>query len=454
MGHALTRRAPRRRPESRAGRDRAREAAPEGSPTSRGGAYLVGALRSGEAEAEVEAHLDELSALADTAGFEASGRAILPVRAINPATFIGKGQARDVGLMAAGLGAEVVVVDEDLSPAQVRNLEKITELAIVDRAGLIIDIFAQHARSREARTQVELARLQYLLPRLAGRWGHLSRQVGGGPGGTKGEGEKQIELDRRMIRRRIDNLRGQLARVDRARRLRRSARRSIREVALVGYTNVGKSSLFNRLAGAKARVEDQLFATLDPTVRRVETGRRGAYLVKDTVGFIRKLPHDLVASFRSTFQEAERADLLLLVVDASHPALEEQLETALAVLRESELERLPRVLVFNKIDRLEESACRGLSSRYPGAHLVSAATGRGLDALGEALADRMLGEELTGTLEIPSDRRDLVALARRIANVERCEQDNGMIQLTLRATGSIFARLERRLEERETETEG
>ncbi len=446
MGRPLTSRASRRRHAPRADRDSAGDGAFDAASGGRGRAYLVGAIRSGQLEADVEAHLAELSALADTAGFDEAGRAMLPVRAIHPATFIGQGQAKDVGLMAQGLGAAVVVVDEDLSPAQVRNLEKITDLTIVDRAGLIIDIFAQHARSKEARTQVELARLQYLLPRLAGRWSHLSRQVGGGPGGTKGEGEKQIELDRRMIRRRIDHLRRQLARVDRARRIRRSSRREIREVALVGYTNVGKSSLFNRLAGASTRVENQLFATLDPTVRRVEAGRRGAYLVKDTVGFIRKLPHDLVASFRSTFQEADDADLLLLVVDASHPAFEEQLETAETVLRESGLEDIPRVLVLNKIDRLDEPARLGLASRYPRAHLVSAVSGHGLDHLEEALADRLLGRERTGTLEIPSHRGDVVEMARRLAEVERCEQENGMIQLTLRATGSTFARLERRLD--------
>ncbi|MBP7149033.1 MAG: GTPase HflX [Acidobacteria bacterium] len=413
-----------------------------GEPALRGGAYLVGVARAGAVTGDVEEHVDELAALADTAGFGESGRAILPLRVPTPATFIGRGQAEDVGVIAREMGASLVVVDEDLGPAQVRNLEKIFDLPVVDRAGLIIDIFAQRARSREARLQVEMARLEYLLPRLAGRWAHLSRQVGGGRGGLKGEGEKQIELDRRMIRRRIDHLRRDLKRVDRSRDVRRRARRALPEAALVGYTNAGKSSLFNALARSNVKVEDRLFATLDPTVRRVDLGRRGTFLLKDTVGFIRKLPHHLVASFRSTFEEAGEAELLVLVVDLAHPASAEQQQVAERVIEETGLGHLPRLLVFNKADLAGAELVRAVEHRHPQAVVVSARTGAGLDHLAGALADRLLGREITGTVTIPAARGDALAFAQRSGVVERLVSVDGLVRLTLRAPQRAFTQLD------------
>ncbi len=421
----------------------------------RGGAYLVGIVRPGSTHDDAQGHLDELSALGDTAGFAEAGRAILPVRAPNPALFIGPGQAQDLGTMARALGAEVVIVDEDLTPAQVRNLEKIVELPVVDRAGIIIDIFAQRARSREARTQIEIAQLEYLLPRLAGRWAHLNRQVGGGPGGTKGEGEKQIELDRRMIRRRIDRLRRDLVGVDRARAVRRKARTGVPQVALVGYTNVGKSSLFNALTqdganaltrgGASARpgvlVEDRLFATLDATVRRLDYGRRGAVLMKDTVGFIRRLPHHLVAAFRSTFQEAGEADLLLLVVDLAHPLGEEQRETALAVLADTGLGEHPLLLVFNKVDAAPPDVRAAAEHAHPDAVFLSARTGQGLERLRKVLADRLLGVPVHRTVDIPAGRGDLIAWAHRETEVEAAEPVGDVLRLTVRAPSRTVAEL-------------
>ena len=413
----------------------------------RGSAYLVGMVWPKASSATVEEHLDELSALADTAGFREAGRAILPLREPSPATLMGKGQAIDVGVVARGTGASLVIVDEDLSPAQVKNLEKAFELPVVDRAGLIIDIFAARARSREARTQVEMAQLEYLLPRLAGRWAHLSRQVGGGPGGTKGEGEKQIELDRRMIRHRIDHLRRDIERVGRAREVRRHGRAATPQAAFVGYTNVGKSSLFNAIVSAGVFVEDRLFATLDPTVRKVELGKRGAFLLKDTVGFIRKLPHHLVASFRTTFDEAAEADLLLLVVDASHPSGLEQMEIAEAVLKETAAVDLPRLLVFNKADRLGAEERDWLRERRPEAHVVSARTGQGVHDLVLAIADRLLGREEIETLSLPPERGDLLARADRVATIERVDEGpGGVLHVTLRATERALDELRRALD--------
>jgi GTP-binding protein HflX len=412
----------------------------------RGVAYLIGVLGPGQSEAELDAHLDELASLADTAGFRVCGRCVLPVRKIQAGTFIGRGQADDVAVMATGLGATIAIFDEPLSPAQARNLEQRFDLPVVDRPGLIIDIFAQRARSREARTQVEIAQLEYLLPRLAGRWSHLSRQVGGGPGGTKGEGEKQIELDRRMIRRRIDRLRRELARLQRGRGVRRQARRGMPQAAFVGYTNVGKSSLFNRLCHAGVAVENRLFATLDPTTRRVDLGGRGAFLLKDTVGFIRKLPHDLVAAFRSTFEEAGEADLLVIVLDASHPDIDEQQRVVESVLEETGVREHERLIVYNKIDRLTPVQRRGLPAGS--GVTVSAATGEGIEELRERLADRLLGREWVATLEIPRQDGDLVARAQRLGQIESCETVDGVMRLKLRARNDVLEDLERRIEER------
>ncbi len=414
-------------------------------PTERGRAYLVGVIHAAGGSREVEQHLDELERLADTASFATVGRALLPRREIHPATFIGRGQAEDVAAMARGLGADLVIVDEDLSPAQSRNLERIFDLPVVDRSGLIIDIFAEHARSREARTQVEIAQLEYLLPRLAGRWTHLSRQVGGGPGGTKGEGEKQIELDRRMIRRRIDRLRRELRRLLRGRQVRRESRTGLPQAALVGYTNVGKSSLFNAVVAAGVKVEDRLFATLDPTVRRVDLGRRGALLLKDTVGLIRKLPHHLVASFRSTFEEAAEADLLVHVADAAHPRLDEQLATVDRVLDDGLLGEMPRLMVFNKVDAADPAALAELRRRWPAAAFVSARTGRGVEALVERLADRLLGLEVSATLAVPHARQDIVAELSRRGVVLGWEAVDGRLDVRVQGPAALIARLEREL---------
>ena len=413
----------------------------------RGGAYLVGPVLPGTLSAEAEEHVDELSSLADTAGFRETGRAVLSIRRMHPGTFFGKGQVEEIGVVARGFETDVLIIDHELSPGQLRNLEKSCEMPVVDRAGLILDIFAQRARSREARTQVELARLQYLLPRLAGRWAHLSRQAGGGPGGTKGEGEKQIELDRRMIGHRIARLRRELTRIDRGREVRSKSRRATPQAALVGYTNVGKSSLFNRLTRSDVVVEDRLFATLDTTVRKVPLPVGESFLAKDTVGFIRKLPHNLVASFRSTFREAGEADLMVLVVDLSHPLGEEQLSTVERVLEETDLADRARLLVFNKIDLVPPEVRTAVKQRRPDALMVSATTGEGIDDLVEAVAERLLGRLMTSICEVPFERKDVLAEVHRRGRVHYCEENGEGMRIKVTARGRLFEDLQRMLDD-------
>ena len=393
--------------------------------------FLVGVILKGRHAAAaagqiVEEHLDELAQLADSAGYRVAGRAVQSRQAPDAATFIGKGKAAEIAAAATELDADLLLFDDDLSPGQVKALEEATDLAILDRSGLILEIFDQRAKSREARTQVELARLNYLLPRLTKRWSHLSRQAGG-KGTRGGEGEKQLEQDRRVLRTRIRRLEEDLARIDRTRGVQRHGRRGVPVVALTGYTNAGKSTLFNRLTAGDTLAEDRLFATLDAKLRRGSLGTNGAHgpagneatgggagagesgdsagangsaggpgrsaVFADTVGFIRKLPHHLVSSFRSTLGEITAADLVLHVVDRSHPQWHEQMRVADEVLDELGVERRRVVTVFNKCDRV---GALPRSAGQDGEGLrVSALTGEGIDALRAEIA-RRLPELATG----------------------------------------------------------
>jgi GTP-binding protein HflX len=299
--------------------------------------------------------------------------------AISPSTFIGKGKVEEVKTLAAEFKAEVAIFNDDLSPPQVRNLEKALQLRVIDRSELILDIFARRARTRESRLQVELAQLQYTLPRLTGMWTHLERQAGGI--GTRGPGETQLEVDRRKVRERIAKLKEQLEAVDRERETQRRRRRREFRVAIVGYTNAGKSTLFNKLTRAGVFVEDRLFATLDATTRQMVSPDRQVLLLTDTVGFIRKLPHHLVASFRSTLTEATEADLLLHVVDAADRERERQIVAVEGVLEELLKEPRPTWMVFNKSDWLDEQAIAALRARDSDGFVVSASTGAGLKEL-------------------------------------------------------------------------
>jgi GTP-binding protein HflX len=349
---------------------------------------------------EVDDHLDELEALADTAGAEIVGRAVQSRKAPDPKLFIGGGKAESVAGEATAAGADLVIFDDDLTGSQAKNLEEVLKREVLDRSGLILRIFEQRARSREARTQVELARLRYELPRLARRWGHLSRQAGG-VGVRGGEGETQLEADRRMLRRRITQLERDLEKIEKMRRVQRRGREGVPVVALAGYTNAGKSTLFNRLTHDGTLAEDRLFATLDARLRRGVLGEGGPPVVfADTVGFIRKLPHHLVASFRSTLDEVVAADLVLHVIDRSHPRWEDQKAVAEEVLGELGVDPDRVVVVWNKIDRLPAGERRAPADGWA----ISAETGEGLAELRAAI------EAALGALSPAADRP---AVARR-----------------------------------------
>lgn len=343
--------------------------------------FLVGLVLPGQPGPVVEEHLDELAQLAESAGATVVDRTVQARHAPDAATFIGRGKAEAVAVAARERGADLLVFDDDLSPSQVKNLEEVTGLPVLDRSGLILEIFGQRARTREARTQVELARLNYLLPRLTRQWSHLSRQ-GGGFGTRGGEGEKQLEQDRRLVRARIRKLERELAKIERTRAVQRHGRRGVPEVALAGYTNAGKSTLFHRLTADDTRGENRLFATLDARLRRGSLAGGEVAVFADTVGFIRKLPHHLVSSFRSTLGEIAEADVVLHVIDRSHPFWREQREVALGVLDELGVERERVIDVFNKRDLV--------AVEEPHAGLwVSAVTGEGIAELRAEIVRRL-----------------------------------------------------------------
>jgi GTP-binding protein HflX len=347
-------------------------------------AVLVGLASRITRRERVQEFLDELQQLTETAGAVVVDRLVQERSSPEAATFIGSGKVEELARMTEDLTIDLVVFDDDLSPVQVRNLERTIKCKIVDRSGIILAIFASRARTSEAKTQVELAQLEYMLPRLTRQWTHLSRVVGGV--GTKGPGETQIETDRRAIRSRITRLRERLGVIQKERSVQRKGRDKFPRVALVGYTNVGKSTLLNWFTNAGVLVEDRLFATLDSTVRMVELSPAHRILLSDTVGFIRKLPHQLVASFKSTLEEATEADILMHVVDISHPSFEEQIGVVNETLDDIGAQGKPTVMVFNKIDRLSDrSAMPYLAERYANAVFVSAWRGINMGGLRDQL---------------------------------------------------------------------
>ena len=352
---------------------------------------VIGAVRlPSQRRFQVEESLDELAALVTAAGAEVADRVIQERQAPAPATYFGKGKVEEVGVLMRERGANLFVSDDALSPVQERNISEATGMKVIDRTALILDIFAQRARTAEGKLQVELAQLTYLMPRLVGQWKHLER-LGGGIG-TRGPGETQLESDRRIIQRRVARIRRDLEGVQVHRRLQRKGRRrnGVPVVALVGYTTAGKTTLMNRLTGAQLHAADQLFVTLDPAARLVDgtvtNGRshriRTPFILTDTVGFIRKLPHELVAAFRATLEELSEADVLLHVVDASQPALEDHMHAVESLLEELGVAERPTILVLNKMDRVtSERSLESLMTSRPRVVAVSAATGQGIEAL-------------------------------------------------------------------------
>ena len=392
---------------------------------------------------ETDDHLDELARLTETAGGTVVDRVVQDRAQLDAAYFVGRGKAEEIASHARGHHADLVIFDDDLSPAQVKNLEKVIEAKVIDRSGLILDIFARRARTKEARTQVELAQLNYLLPRLTRRWTHLSRQEGGI--GVRGIGETQIEIDRRLIRKRISHLRGDLDRIERARQTRRTGRRGVPKGALVGYTNSGKSTLLNALTRAEAFVEDRLFATLDPLVRRCEVSAGRSVLLIDTVGFIRKLPHHLVASFRSTLEEVAEADFLLHVVDISHPQYEEQMSVTQQVLSGLGMSERPTILVFNKIDLVTQPGILERAGRlHPGSLCIAAGRGIGLDLVLAGIEHLLADDLIESRIRLVSGDSERISKVYKQAHVIDANYHDGVVDLTFqtsRARAFALARL-------------
>jgi GTP-binding protein HflX len=402
-------------------------------------AVLLG-LSTPDAPASYDEPLEELARLADTAGALPVARIVQRRARPDAATFVGSGKAEEVGLAAKAEGATLVIVDHDLSPSQARNLEKTMGVRVVDRTELILDIFARRARSSEARAQVELAQMEYSLPRLKRLWTHLERQRAGAAGiGLRGPGEKQIEVDRRLVRLRIQDLKRDLADMQARRQRRVEQRARFFSVALVGYTNAGKSTLLRRLTGADVLVEDRLFATLDTTTRAwdVRPGRR--VFLSDTVGFIKDLPHHLVASFLTTLEEARRADLLLHVVDAHDPDAAAHVDVVEGTLARIGAGDVPRLPVLNQVDRVTEPlALRLLEDRLPGAVLVSAKTGHGIDALAEAVLDAASRTHSDVVVEADAGNGRLLARLREWGEVRDVAYVDGVARVDVRLSPRHF----------------
>ena len=377
---------------------------------------------------DAENSLRELAALAETAGAQVLDGLLQRRHHPDPATFLGKGKAQELRALVQSLGADTVVADTELAPSQRRALEDVVKVKVIDRTAIILEIFAQHAKSREGKAQVELAQLEYLLPRLRG-WGEsMSRQAGGraagGEGiGSRGPGETKIELDRRRINIRMAKLRKQIAGMKPARETKRANRRrtQIPSVAIAGYTNAGKSSLLNRLTSAGVLVQNALFATLDPTVRQSKTPDGREYTLTDTVGFVRNLPHQLVEAFRSTLEEISDADLVLHVVDASHPDPGSQIETVRKVMSEVGATNLPELIVFNKVDLVDQATLVALRGLQPSAVFVSSRTGEGLDQLNQAIADKLPRPNVFVRVLIPYNRGELVSRMHLNSEIQKLE---------------------------------
>ncbi len=381
----------------------------------------------------VEEHLDELEELALTAGAETIIKVIQDRFAVEPAYYLGKGKAEEIANLVEMNEIDLVIFDDDLSPVQLRNLEKVINKKIIDRSGLILDIFASRAKTKEAKTQVELAQLQYMLPRLSRAWTHLSKQYGGI--GTKGPGETQIETDRRMIRTRISLLKEKLEKIESQRNTQSQSRKDIIKISLVGYTNAGKSTLFNLLTKSDVFAEDKLFATLDSTTRSFNLNTKQKIVLSDTVGFIRKLPAHLVASFKSTLNEVRDADIILHVVDISHPFYEDHVAVVEETLKELKCENKNQIKVFNKIDALAERHKIGyVKSKYKNSVIISAQRGINILELNEKIVKFAEENFVKDKVKLRIEDTKKAALIYSMAEVISTKYDDVSINITYRTS--------------------
>ena len=397
--------------------------------------------------------LDELKGLAVTAEYDPVAELTQRLNEINPKTFIGSGKVEELKHAVLHHSPEVVIFDEELSPRQNRELEKILKCRVIDRPWLILEIFSHHARTREAKTQVELARLRYALPRLTKMWGHLSRQRGGI--GMKDVGETQIQLDQRMIRNEIHKLEKKLKQIDREKKTQRKSRQGTFKVALVGYTNVGKSSLMNKLTGANTLVENKLFATLDPTVRKIKKNFPYPVLLSDTVGLINKLPHDLVASFKSTLDEVRDADLLIHVVDISHPEYKNQLQTTDDLLIQMGMDEIEVILVFNKIDSIEDiEILEKAHEKFPSAVSISCKKNEGIDVLRQKIIIQYEKRLSPYLMELEHSQAGIISQIRKFALIVKEDYKEDRICLSLRLPPGGKAKLKNILNSQEISVNG
>ena len=403
---------------------------------------IIGTIRPDNDEQLVNEYLDELELLVQTAGADISGRITQKISKINSSTFIGKGKANQIINQAAELGVKILIFDDELTPAQIKNYHKMSDkLKVLDRSGLILDIFKRHAKSKEATTQVELAYLEYLLPRLTRQWTHLERQMGG-IGTRAGMGETQIEVDRRLIRTKITKLKKNLIRIEKERDIQSMRRKSEFRVSLVGYTNAGKSTLFKALTGSEVYIKNQLFATLDTTVRQLSIDSNHSILLSDTVGFIRKLPHNLVASFKSTLKEVVESDLILMVLDISSKKINEHVIVINEVLKSIGADKIPIIYVLNKVDLINDNGIIEKVKRdYNDSVIISAKRHLRLSKLKKNIITQMEKDYETIDLELPYSKGKIISQIQNTLEVLEETYEEDIVKMKVRGSKVLIEQL-------------